>query len=178
MNKRGFELSALQGIAVAFITLAIVFSFGGTIMKNLQDDILTTLSETKDNESLVSVNQNTSTYVVSCIGQQGVTLSLTGWYNRTGGAGSGSGSAQLNTSDGTLANDGDFRISNAMAAEGFDDQDVNVTYSCIYADGETDYNSTQFGLLSISEFTSWLPTLALIIVAAVIIGIIVAYFRV
>ena len=82
-NKRGFELSTLASIAVTFVVLAIVLSFGGTILGDLRDD-----------------------------------------------------------------------------------QTVN----------EVDYNATTKGLESIEEFSSWLPTLAIIIVAAVIIGIIVRYF--
>ena len=83
IGKRGYELSQLAGIAVTFVVLAIVLSFGATILGNLQDD---------------------------------------------------------------------------------------------QTSGEVDYNATQHGLESMEEFSSWLPTLAIIIVAAIIIGIVVRYF--
>ena len=37
-------------------------------------------------------------------------------------------------------------------------------------------NATDNGLKSINEFASWLPTLAIVVVAAIIIGIVVSYF--
>jgi|TARA_R100000501_G_C2629906_1_gene124878 Na+/proline symporter len=83
LNKRGYEISTLAGIAIVFVVLAIVLSFGARILDDIQDD---------------------------------------------------------------------------------------------QTSGNVDYNATDNGLASIEEFSSWLPTLALIVVAAVIIGIIVRYF--
>lgn len=40
----------------------------------------------------------------------------------------------------------------------------------------TEYNVTTHGLESLDEFGDWLPTLAIVIVAAIIIGIITSYF--
>lgn len=37
-------------------------------------------------------------------------------------------------------------------------------------------NVTNYGLTSLNTFGSWLPTLALVVVAAIVIGIIFAYF--
>jgi len=39
------------------------------------------------------------------------------------------------------------------------------------------WNASQYGLESLEELGSWLPTIAIIIAAAVIIGIIVLYFN-
>jgi len=82
-KKKGYDLKMMAGIAITFVVLAIVLSFGATILDDLQD-------------------------------------------------------AQTS--------------------------------------GEYDYNATESGLESIEEFADWLPTLALIVVAAIIIGIIVRYF--
>ena len=38
------------------------------------------------------------------------------------------------------------------------------------------YNATGYGLTAIGKFSNWLPTIAVIVVAAVIIGIIYMYF--
>ena len=38
------------------------------------------------------------------------------------------------------------------------------------------YNASQFGLTSLNTLSSWLPTIAIIIAAAVVIGVIAAYF--
>jgi len=40
----------------------------------------------------------------------------------------------------------------------------------------TEWNATHYGLQGLEELGSWLPTLAIIIVAAVIIGVISAWF--
>jgi len=85
-NKSGYDVKALAGLAVVFVVIAIILSFGSTILDSLQD----------------------------------------------------------NYSD----------------------------------DNSTAYNATQDGLESLGEFSSWLPTLALIIIAAVIIGVIIRYFAV
>ena len=39
------------------------------------------------------------------------------------------------------------------------------------------YNASGYGLTSVNTLSSWLPTIAVIVAAAVVIGIIVAYFR-
>ena len=83
MKKKGYDLKMLAGIAVTFVILAVVISFGATILDDLQD------------------TQETD---------------------------------------------------------------------------EADWNATDAGLDSMEEFSDWLPTLALIVVAAVIIGIVVRYF--
>jgi len=82
-KKRGFELRNLASLSITFVVLAIILSFGATILDNLQDT---------------------------------------------------------------------------------------------QTSGDGDWNATDSGLDSIEEFSDWLPTLALIVVAAVIIGIIVRFF--
>lgn len=84
--KKGYDLRMLAGIGITFVVVAIVLSFGSTILSELKDD-----AESK-------------------------------------------------------------------------------------GDNTTAYNATEAGLEGLEEFADWLPTLALIVVAAVIIGIIVRYF--
>jgi hypothetical protein len=40
------------------------------------------------------------------------------------------------------------------------------------------YNTTKYGLEGLEELASWLPTIAIVVVAAVVIGIIALYFAV
>ena len=82
-TKQGYELRNLAGLAIVFVVLTIIISFGATILKDIQDD-----------------------------------------------------------------------------------QDVDAA----------DYNASAKGLESLNTFADWLPTLALIVVAAVILGLIVIYF--
>jgi len=46
------------------------------------------------------------------------------------------------------------------------------------ASTSTEYAAVQNGTLGIAELSSWLPTIAVIVAAAVIIGIVVTYFYV
>ena len=41
-----------------------------------------------------------------------------------------------------------------------------------------EYNASQYGLEGLEELASWLPTIAIIIAAAIIIGLIFVYFKV
>jgi len=82
-TKQGYELKNLAGLAIVFVVLTIILSFGATILDDIQDD---------------------------------------------------------------------------------------------QTDNDADWNASGKGLESLNTFADWLPTLALIVVAAVIIGIIVRYF--
>ncbi len=42
--------------------------------------------------------------------------------------------------------------------------------------GSTEYNASLYGLQGLEELASWLPTIAIVVVAAVVIGIIALYF--
>ena len=82
-DKKGYDVKALAGLAITFVVITIIISFGATILDDIQDD---------------------------------------------------------------------------------------------QTSGDSDYNASDKGLEALTTFADWLPTLALIVVAAVIIGIIVRYF--
>jgi hypothetical protein len=46
------------------------------------------------------------------------------------------------------------------------------------ATGSVEYNASTYGLEGLEELASWLPTIAIVVVAAVVIGIIALYFAV
>ena len=52
---------------------------------------------------------------------------------------------------------------------------ILTNLSATQSAGSVAANSTTNGLLSLQTFTSWLPSLALVIVAAIVIGILVTY---
>jgi hypothetical protein len=54
----------------------------------------------------------------------------------------------------------------------------NIKTGQITSNGATEaINATQYGLTSLSTMGQYLPTLAIVVVAAVIIGVILTYFR-
>jgi|TARA_Y100000034_G_scaffold133613_1_gene199597 hypothetical protein len=177
-NKRGYEISVIAGIAITFLVIAIILSFGGTIVDDLGDDVGGTTTETVNNETITSATQNTTSQIAACISQLSSSVTLTGFMNASGGDSANATHANsfLNTTDGNLTSDGLFTLSGAAEDAGFGATSVNITYTCTYGDGNAAFNSTELGQEGLQEFSSWLPTLALIIIAAVIIGIITRYF--
>lgn len=54
--------------------------------------------------------------------------------------------------------------------------DILSTIQIGFVGNTTAYNTTGYGLTSMNTLSSWLPTIAIIIAAAVVIGVISAYF--
>jgi len=54
--------------------------------------------------------------------------------------------------------------------------DVLTNIQSTWASTTIAYNASTFGLTSLNTLSSWLPTIAIIIAAAVVIGVIAAYF--
>lgn len=52
-----------------------------------------------------------------------------------------------------------------------------TSYSCPAAQSTIAFNTTTYGNAGINTMGSWLPTIALIIAAAVVIGVIIRYFQ-
>ena len=106
-NKKGFTISDMAPIAVAFIAVAVALAMGAEVISEINDD-----------------DDCASGYT----------------YNSTSG------------------------------------KCMNGTAHWVGGAGETyQSNITTAGLNSVNELTSWLPTIALIVAAAIIIGIIVVY---
>ena len=54
--------------------------------------------------------------------------------------------------------------------------DILLNIRANFAGNTTAYNTTEYGLAAMNTLSSWLPTIAIIIAAAVVIGVIAAYF--
>ena len=178
-TKQGFELQAVAGLALVFLVVAIVISFGSTIVQDLQDETISTTSETIYNETVVTLGNDATSQLVACVGQ--IAPSWTALYvqnaTEAGFATVGDADAAFNNTDLIIAAGGLATISPEIDAAGWGNATtLNVTYTCTYNAGEGDYNVTVAGQEGLGTFADWLPTLALIVVAAVVIGIIVRYF--
>jgi len=148
------DLKSLAPAALALVVVAIVFAVGGEILGNTQ---ASSTSSSVANDTVSSV-YNTATY----LGHLYVISSTLIVTNATTGETFTSDNYTLNANAGTITND--------------DDTDSgNWNFSYDYTTRSVTYNATEYGKEGLEEFGSWLPTLALIMVAAVIIGTI-AYF--
>ena len=170
--KKGFEIQALIGLGITFVVIAIVLSFGATILKNMQEGQVEGTTQWIYNETVSSLGNDTKTILAGGHGLIDVAWIQTGAYliNVTG-VGDANSTAII------IYNDGYAAITSQHDEGGWgNDTDFQVTYSYSYTIGNADYNASEYGMDSVSEFASWLPTLAIIIIAAVIIGIIIRYF--
>jgi len=113
-NKKGFQVSDIASIAVAFVAVAVALGIGMDVLGNIRED-------------------------------------------------QGADSCALRTDGNTT-----FNISSGLCQNGTGTQSTFVPDSY-------QYNATLSGTQANEELASWLPTIALIVAAAVIIGIIVVY---
>ncbi len=178
-TKQGFELRNLAGLALVFLVVTIVISFGATIIKDLEDETLTSAGETIYNETITSLGNDSATQLTNCVGQVSSTWTPLYVQNATeaGFGTSGDLDGFGNNTDLLITPGGLISISSEIdAASWGNSTTLNVTYSCTYNSGDGDYNVTIKGADGLNTFADWLPTIALIVVAAVVIGIIVRYF--
>lgn len=173
--KKGFEVKALIGLGILFVVIAITLSFGSTILKDVQDDQVVDATQTIYNETVTTLSAAANDTLAGRDRSGFKSCSFTHASNLTVAS--------------PIYTAGNFTFNTAACSigwitpnedtNGFDNAtSMNVTYVITYVSGAADYNATGYGLSSMETLTSWLPTLALIVIAAVIIGIIIRYFMV
>lgn len=77
--------------------------------------------------------------------------------------------AGVTTCNSTLENPGTGAYFGCCAAA------LNASQDCVAWSGDSSINASQSGLEALDELASWGPTLALVIIAAIIIGVLVTY---
>lgn len=159
-RKEGFDIKTLAGLGIAFVIIAIILSFGSTILSETKDAVRD--KSTADTEITINASQAVTQNAVYTLEKFENYCSISNFV------------AVNNTFKVMSASN--YSISGcSLTWLGSTEAKVNLSYKTTYYSG-TAVNATVDGLEGLEEFSSWLPTLALIIVAAVIIGIIVAYF--
>ncbi len=160
-GQEKFTLAGFASIAIALLVAAVILGMGGTILDKIQttqsDGSATVANETFDwveNNSLFQFTETrTSSVVVYC----NVTLMVAG-------------------TNYTVNGDG-FRVQNqtgAASVESFDNCRFNASYN--YNFGSVARNSTDFGLTGIVTMAEFIPTIAIVAVAAIVIGLILVMF--
>jgi len=165
--KKGYDLKALIGIGISFVVVAIVLSFGSTITDEIQDEVTETGTTARVNVTGADTSMKSDdTETFDEQARRDCSLSNMIVTNTT-------------TVDIPFAS-GNYSIAACVLTWIGDainnESSLNYSYTATYVDEKAAFNATEKGLEGLAEFADWLPTLALIIVAAVIIGIIVRYF--
>ena len=167
-NKSGQEalgIASVGAIAITIVVAVIVLGLGSTILENIQggqsDDSATTL----DNESWTWTANNTLQPFVQ---DRVVTSSVIVYCNvttlpiATNYTVEGAGVRPINLSAGGGE---DYAI---------DHCNFNMTYS--YNIGSEAYNSSDYGMSGLNTMAEFVPTIAIVAIAAIIIGIVLVFF--
>lgn len=162
----GITLSGIAGIAVLFIVLAVILGFGAKVTGELAEDMTT--DTTVLAESITGMT-NATNKSVATIGASRFTLSTAGvvLYNASNGElyAQGASGSYIAYANGVIS------WLNWTDPEGT--RTINYTYNACTT---TDCSATENGTQSLGELSSWIPTIAVIIMAAIIIGIVTTYF--
>lgn len=164
LNKKGFGINELTALGIIFVTVAILLTFGARILQDMQTT-QDTETGAKTQERFVA---NQAAYVA--LSSHPIIEGSEIVRNRTLG---GTGSHLNRTTDYQMDYPGGRILCNStdLCAPGATDMNITYTYSYYTAA----YNVSGAGLESLAVFGEWLPTLALIVVASVIIGIIIVF---
>ena len=164
---KGLTVAALGGMALTVVVAAIIISMGSSILSGLQDIQEEIAYVTVTNEGpyifpnatdATPYNLNVTYYPVTSItifnGTSVVTLSL-----------------NYSVVNAAL---GQYNITNWNNSLG-DTESVEVNYTYSRPEYTTAYNATGKGLTGMITFANWIPMIALVVVAAIVIGVIVTY---
>jgi hypothetical protein len=148
----------LLPLSVAFVVITIVVSLGATVITDIQDTQYEFTSASQINESKLMIN-NTAT-----------SLAYNRWlsdplvYNATTKL--GSGNYTFDATAGTLT------LKSILA---YNNTNLTISYNYTVDVLNDDYNISAHGLEASTTFGDWLPTIALVVIIAVIIGVIIVY---
>ena len=163
-SKKGFTVGEILPIVMIFLTTIIAIGLGSQVLEQMQT--------TQDDDVVTAANNLTLTW---------------GGNNTAMGLGEGRVSAVILYNNGSLVNQGDnytftggsLTVLNSSPSGKVGSQSewltetLNVTYT--YNIGSAARNATGQGLNSQNTFAKWLPTIALVIMIAIIIGILIVY---
>lgn len=168
-GKRGYTIGQLFTVAVIFLVVVIVVSVVTQVLGKFQeqieeDDLVATAyqhpTSLSDNETIVIAAAGTMyslSYIDIIDGSELVSNATNGTF---------------------LVKDVQYGIDYAGGTVNSSEVgEINVSYQYSVYTPEEPRNITVKGMESMDEFGNWLPTIAIVIIAAVIIGIIFQYFR-
>ena len=168
-NRKGqtqLGISSIGVIALSLLVAAVILGVGGTILEKIQNT-QTDLSNFFGNETLTWAGNNTAMGLAE---SRIITSSLI-LYNNATIVNRGSG----DNANYTVAS-GSITIINISGPLPFSwvTSDLNVSYSYNY--GSDARNSSDFGLIGVVTFAQFIPTIAIVAAAAIVIGVVLIMF--
>ena len=161
-NKGQMGIQSIGMIALAILVAAVVLGLGGTILNSIQDSQTDAVSTIPNNQSLtwagndtaIPLNEGRAIVGTEKVWNESTLLTRGTHYDMDSGAI-------------TFTNDTDPGIDLSTDA-------LNTTYNYNY--GSAAYNSSGFGISGTITMAQFIPTIAIVVVAAIVIGIILVFF--
>ena len=172
-NRKGqtqLGISSIGVIALSLLVAAVILGVGGTILEKIQNT-QTDLSNFFGNETLTWAGNNTAMGLAE---GRIITSSLI-LYNNATIVNKGSGDdANYTVSSGSITIINSSAGPTGVRGSDLVTSDLNVSYNYNY--GSEARNSSDFGLQGVSTIAEFIPTIALVAVAAIVIGIVLVMF--
>ncbi len=165
-GQRALNINSLGAIAITIVIAAVILGLGGTILDKIQGtqtDLSTTIVA---NESWTWPGNNTlqgferGRVILSSVVVYGNTSLFTLNQNYTV---EGGGVRIINLTAGSTGNGADLQL-----------VIFNMTYGYNY--GSSAFNSSGFGLEGVNTVAEFIPTIAIVAAAAIVIGILLVFF--
>ena len=158
-------------LAFAIILGAIILGLGATILdkiKTTQTDTSTTLANNESltwagNNTLITFAQSPITVGSQLVYNNGTLIAASNYTISTGGISFQNDTTLYNGSDGVQD------TTSLIVTD-----KLNITYS--YTFGSSALNTTGFGLTGMNTMAEFIPTIAIVAISAVVIGIILVFF--
>ena len=166
------DLKDLLSYGIIIVAIAIVLGFGSQILYDMGKTVRVSTVTTSTNDSITPVNNTYVEFTASAGSIDSVTLCRNP-YNGTIGTGNYTVNAASGTLNVTVQSLNDHTL--LSATSGTDEWNCTYLYTRYL---NAAYNSTQAGQRATNTFADWLDNIALIIVAAIIIGIIIGSFMI
>ena len=165
-GQQALNIRSLGAIAITIVIAAVILGLGGTILSKIQDTQTDLSAAIPNNESWTWPGNNTEQGFIQ---QRVQTDSVIVWGNTTllilnqNYTVSNSGVSIINLTPGTTGMGADLQL-----------VIFNMTYSYNY--GSEAFNSSGFGLTGVNTVAEFIPTIAIVAAAAIVIGILLVFF--
>ncbi len=164
-GQQAMNINSLGVVAISLVVAAVILGLGGTILEKIQG-IQTDNSNVIPNNESWTWDTGTFNTSIQAFGQDRVQLGSVVVYCDVTKLGLGN-NYTVTAGGVTVYNDTQNGSSFALCI-------FNMTYSYNY--GSEAYNSSGFGMTGVNTIAEFIPTIAIVAVAAIVIGIILVIF--
>ncbi|KKK77108.1 hypothetical protein LCGC14_2856930 [marine sediment metagenome] len=163
-NRKGqSNISSIGAIAIAILVAVVILGLGATILDKIQGAQTDSSTTIADNQSFTWPGNNTLTGFDRARVQTG---SVVVYCNAT----------KLGLGINYSVESSGVKVYNDTVTDGspFEQCLYNMTFAYNY--GSSAYNSSGFGLAGVSTFAEFIPSVAIVAMAAIVIGILLVFF--